>query len=302
MPVVTIVMCCYNSEQYIRETIDSVLGQSFEDFEFLIWNDGSTDSTEEIVKSYNDKRIRYYYHENTGIGVARSLATSKARGQYVAVIDSDDICLPDRLQKEYDFLESHSKYVLVSSQMIYINEIGEEIGYSYSVLLDCVIRRKMSENSVISHSGCMYRKSIYDKVGGYSGIVLGEDHVLFSRMMKFGKAYILPYPLVKYRIRSMSLMHSVKNNNYMPILCAFRRKMINDVVISDDDVATYNRLYLLSRKTLNSPDQSSSPQEYKSVENALFLKIQPLFGEHNAKKMIVLAKNVLFVLYYFFRR
>ena len=302
MTRISVIMCCCNSEQYIKETIESVLNQTFSDYEFIIWNDGSEDSTETIVKSYNDERIKYYYHENTGIGVARSLAATKAQGRYVAIIDSDDICLPDRLEKEFDFLDKHPKYALVSSQMIYINEIGEEIGYSYSVLCDYVIRRKMSENSVISHSGCMYRKSIYDKAGGYSGIVLGEDHVLFSRMMKYGKAYILPYPLVKYRIRSMSLMHSVRNNNYMPILGAFRRKMINDGVITNDDVVTYNRLYLLSKKALDNQDSSNSSREYKSVENSLLLKIKPLFGERNAKQMIVSAKNLLFVLYYFFRR
>jgi glycosyltransferase involved in cell wall biosynthesis len=301
MANVSVVMCCYNAEQYIQETIESVLGQTYTDFEFIIWNDGSTDTTETIIKSYHDSRIKYFYHENTGVGIARFLAGNMAGGQYIAIIDSDDICLPDRIEKESSFLDTHQDYVLVSSQMIYISQNGEQLGRSFSVLSDYVIRRKMADNSVISHSGCMYRKSIYDKVGGYSGIVLGEDHVLFSKMMKYGKVCILPYPLVKYRIRDLSLMHVVQGNAYMPILNAFRRKMINDEVIFDEDVTAYNHLYLLSRKSTVGFRKSSDVNRHVSLEERFMGLLKPLLGEVLANRTIVSLKNFFFVVYYALR-
>lgn len=301
MAKISVVMCCYNSEQYVKDTIESVLSQTYADFEFIIWNDGSTDTTEAIIKSYHDSRIKYFYHENTGIGIARFLAGNRAEGQYVAIIDSDDICLPDRIEKEALFLDTHQDYVLVSSQMIYISQSGEKLGHSFSVLSDYVIRRKMTDNSVISHSGCMYRKSIYDKVGGYSGIVLGEDHVLFSKMMKYGKVCILPYPLVKYRIRDLSLMHVVQGNAYMPILDAFRRKLIDDEVISDEDVAAYNQLYLLSRKSTDGLHRPSDANRHLSFEERLMGWLMPLFSETFANRTIVSLKNFFFVVYYALR-
>lgn len=295
-------MCCYNSEQYIKETIDSVLGQTYEDFEFIIWNDGSVDSTEEIVKSYNDDRIKYFFHENTGIGLARSLALKQAQGQYVAIIDSDDICLANRLESEVAFLEKYQDYVVVSSQIILINEYSEEIGYSYSFLYDKVIRKKMLAASVMAHSGCMYRKSIYDKVGGYSGIVLGEDHVLFSRMMKYGKAYNLPDPLVKYRIRNMSMMHSVMNNAYLPILNEFRQKFIDDVNISDEDVVIYNRLYSMSKRPVKDAQTGSFAScKNKRIEDFLLDCLRPILGERLSKRIIVYIKSLLFYVYYSLR-
>ena len=78
--LVSVVMCAYNAEKYIGETIRSVLNQTYRKFEFIIWNDGSTDSTESIVKSFKDDRIRYFYHANTGLGMALNLACKEVRG------------------------------------------------------------------------------------------------------------------------------------------------------------------------------------------------------------------------------
>ena len=119
-PLLSVVLCTYNDERYIAKTINSVLSQSLSDFEFIIWNDGSTDRTEEIIKSFADKRIKYYFHSNTGLGTALALACKEARGKYIARIDGDDLCLPYRFEKEIGFLDSHPDYVLVSSSVLYM--------------------------------------------------------------------------------------------------------------------------------------------------------------------------------------
>ena len=109
---ISIVMCVYNGSKYISESIKSALNQSFKNFELIIINDGSTDTTEKIVKSFNDRRIRYYYQKNQGAAASRNYGIKNSRGQYIAILDSDDICLPERLEKQYYFLENNPDYIV----------------------------------------------------------------------------------------------------------------------------------------------------------------------------------------------
>ena len=122
---ISVVMSCYNSERFLRQSIDSILMQSYREFEFIIWNDGSTDSTEEIIKSYHDERIRYFYAPNQGLGSALAAACKEARGRYIARMDDDDIAMPNRLDKELAFLELHPDYILVSCLCEFITEEGK---------------------------------------------------------------------------------------------------------------------------------------------------------------------------------
>lgn len=104
-PAITVTIPAYNNEPVIAETIQSVLDQTFEDFELIIVNDGSTDRTEEVIKSFKDARIHYYTQENRGASDATNQAILKSRGKYIAILAGDDVCYPDRFQKEYDYLE-----------------------------------------------------------------------------------------------------------------------------------------------------------------------------------------------------
>ena len=104
-PLVSVVLCTYNTEKYIAEAIESILAQTYTNFEFIVWDDGSTDNTRRVVESFNDNLIHYYYHENTGLGMALKLACEKAHGKYIARMDSDDISLPARLEKEVNYME-----------------------------------------------------------------------------------------------------------------------------------------------------------------------------------------------------
>lgn len=109
MPRVTVAMPVYNDGSYIREAIDSILAQTFKDFELLIVNDGSTDDSAAIIASYNDKRIRVLQHKkNCGRPYARNTALDAAEGKYLAWMDSDDIALPKRLQTQVDFMDTHT--------------------------------------------------------------------------------------------------------------------------------------------------------------------------------------------------
>ena len=126
LTLVSIVMNCYNSDKYLKEAIDSIYAQSFDNWEIIFWDNGSTDNSASIAKSYDD-RLKYFFVENTTpLGEARSLALKEAKGDYVSFLDCDDVYLPDKISIQLN--EMQSKNALLSyGGWIKINEEGEEI-------------------------------------------------------------------------------------------------------------------------------------------------------------------------------
>ena len=125
LPLVSVVMPVYNGEKYLKEAIDSVLSQSYQNIELVIVNDGSTDSGSQIVKKYTDPRIRFVENEsNSGIVYSRNKGLESATGKYVATLDSDDIALPDRIEKQVLFLENNSEYGMCGTFFSTIDSAG----------------------------------------------------------------------------------------------------------------------------------------------------------------------------------
>lgn len=284
-PLVSVVLCTYNDEKYIKETIDSVLCQTFIDFEFIIWNDGSTDSTENIVKSFEDGRIRYFYHENTGLGKALALACKEARGKYIARIDGDDICMPCRLEKEVDFLESHHDVVLVSSSVVYIDDEGKEIGKSYPWTWN----RNLKRNVNIVHPAAMFRRDVYEQTCGYQDIKSAQDRILWSKMAKFGKFSNIETPLIKYRWVPTSLSHSIDSKSpYSRALEIVRKKMCSDSEISPVDIELHNQLYMLAK----AQGKGKEGDYHLSIEEIIHRQIKFFFGDKIATSFVCFLKNI----------
>jgi glycosyltransferase involved in cell wall biosynthesis len=129
-PKVSVVMSVYNNESYIREAVESVLNQSFKDFEFIIINDGSTDRTREILTSYTDERIRLFDQENRGLTISLNRGLSLAKGSYIARMDGDDISDPERFAEEVRFLEQNEKIGLIGTYAHRIDEQGRIVSLS----------------------------------------------------------------------------------------------------------------------------------------------------------------------------
>ena len=124
---ISVVMSVYNSEKYIIEAIESVLSQTFNDFEFIIVNDGSTDNSLSLIKSINDPRIKIIDQENKGLSKALNIGINIAKGKYIARLDADDIALPTRFEKQYKFLENNPECVALGTEAIYTTEDGKEL-------------------------------------------------------------------------------------------------------------------------------------------------------------------------------
>ncbi len=121
-PKVSINICCYNSQRFIRETLKSVLAQSYTDFEIVIIDDGSIDNTKNIIESFSDPRIRYFYQENQGLSASRNKAVALSKGQFIALLDHDDIWEPDKLRLQIKLLDSDVEIGVVFSDGYAINE------------------------------------------------------------------------------------------------------------------------------------------------------------------------------------
>ena len=222
-PKISVIMSAYNADKYLGECVESVLSQTFIDFEFIIVNDYSTDKTSEILNFYSDKDSRVKIINNVkNIGLTKSLnkAFKESRGEYVARMDADDICILERFQKQVDFLESNKDYVLVGSWMIIINEEGEEIDHWDSEVDNEKIKIKLIRYNPLFHPSIMMRSNSLNKVEGYNDDWrYAQDYELYFRLSRLGKFSNLPEYLLKYRFSKKSITAS---KNTSQALCALR--------------------------------------------------------------------------------
>lgn len=195
-------MPVFNTKKWLGEAVESILHQTFTDFEFIIVDDCSTDGSYELLQEYaqKDKRIKLYKNEkNSGVAFTKNRAIRLSTTDYLASQDSDDVSFTERLQMQYDFLEKNKDFAVVAGNNLIIDETGKQIGQrKYSDHIRAVILKK----SPVSHPTTMIRKSHFLAVGGYANIPYVEDYDL--RVKLFVKGYKiknLSKNLLKYRIR-----------------------------------------------------------------------------------------------------
>jgi glycosyltransferase involved in cell wall biosynthesis len=198
-------MPTYNSGKYISQAIRSILNQTFNDFEFLIIDDGSIDNTEEIVKSIKDSRILYKKIYHKGISEALNYGISLASGEWIARMDSDDISAENRLEKQYNYLRTNPETVICSSYYNLITDNGRFIGVRKLPVTDIEIKEVIEKWSPFCHPSVVFKKEIALKSGGYPNAKGIEDWELWKNLVRYGKAYNIPDTLLNYRIRNDSV-------------------------------------------------------------------------------------------------
>ena len=210
-PKVSLIMKVYNGEKYLREAIDSVLAQTFTDYEFIIMDDASSDSSVEIIESYSDSRIRLIRNEkNLGIVAGQNLLISEAKGEYIAVMDCDDISYPTRLEKQVDFLDTHPNYVLCGTSRNEIKDGSVTEDFKLRRLKPETLRFALFFTNPITHSSLMFRASMYKEEGiSYGPEKVAEDYGAIVDMAKNHPVAILPERLVAYRIVASSVSNTM---------------------------------------------------------------------------------------------
>lgn len=264
-PKITVVMPVYNSEKYLRDTIKSVLCQTFGDFEFLIINDGSTDKSLEIIKSFSDSRIRIVNREKN-IGLQKNLfdGVGMAKGEYIARMDSDDICLPYRFSEQIKFMDSHSEIGICGS---WYKTIGAESFVHKPPVRSEDIKANMLFYTSLAHPSVMMRTELLKKFNlNYNQeIPYCEDYDLWWRSVQCFPIANIPKVLLFYRIHPESIFQAnrqaVRDVGYR-----LRAGMLKKIGIeqSEEEKRLHNFL---------KPAENESLSDYLDKEEAWLLKI-----------------------------
>lgn len=203
-PKVTVLMPVYNGEKYLRESMESILSQTFEDFELLVIDDGSTDSSREIVSSYGDARIKLVENgDNLGVVESLNRGVQLARGKYIARMDCDDISFPERLDYQVKEFERNKGLGVCGSWTLEFQEDGRSYLKVYETENDKV-KSEIIFNSPIAHSSAMFRRSLVEKLGVLyrSSLKDAEDYDLWVRASKVTGMSNIPRALLRYRIHT----------------------------------------------------------------------------------------------------
>jgi glycosyltransferase involved in cell wall biosynthesis len=209
LPAITVLMPVYNGDKYLNEAIDSILNQTFSDFEFLIIDDCSTDQSIHQVKSYNDPRIKFIINKkNMGQSKTLNVGLNLAKGKYIARMDQDDISMPERLKKQFEFMENNSNVDVCGS---WLQLMGKYNGILELETKSEKIKINLLTNENLAHPTVMIRKRTLVKYDlnynpAYS---VAQDYDLWVRMFEYCSFANLPEPLLKYR------MHDNQNSNIL---------------------------------------------------------------------------------------
>ena len=204
---ITVLMPVYNAEKYIAEAIHSVLDQSFKDFELLIINDGSRDSSIDIIRSFTDQRIVVVNQHNYGVAAALNTGIKLARGEFIARFDADDICYYRRLEEQYGFMKTNPDYVLIGSGADYVDQDGEFLFYNGNLgHSNEEIRNSIRVNCPFIHSTVFYNTSLVRELGGYETRAHHfEDYFLWIKLIERGKVLNFNKPLIAVRLNPESI-------------------------------------------------------------------------------------------------
>jgi glycosyltransferase involved in cell wall biosynthesis len=251
VPKISVVMPVYNGERYLREAVESVLDQSFSDFEFVIINDASTDKTGEMLSEFarQDERIVILQNEeNLGLTGSLNKGIDRARGEYIARQDADDISLPERFKKQVALLDSNPEVVLVSCNIEKINAEGNPLGIMKRSCSDNLVAwYLLFYNRLAGHSQVMFRRKTFNMLGGYSKkYPYCEDYELWCRMTGVGTVTILPEVLLQQRFHatSVSVMKQAEQKQDVLNLARWNIKQLSNLDLSLAEIEDLNTFWM----------------------------------------------------------
>jgi len=207
-PLVSVVMVVCNVERFLAQSIESILGQTFRNFEFIILDYGSTDDTKAIVSRYaaKDGRIKLRETPHCGLAEARNTVSFLAQGRYIAVMDADDVSMPDRLQWESTFMEAHPEIGVVGGAIQWIDGTGKALRVDSRPTHDEEIKKVLLDHYPFCHSSLLMRRDAFVRAGGYrAAFAPAEDYDLALRMSEHCKCANLEQVVLGYRIHATQL-------------------------------------------------------------------------------------------------
>lgn len=300
--LVSIIMPVYNAEKFLSISIESILNQTYKNFEFIIINDGSLDDSKKIIQTYlYDKRIKFYSLKKRGIVVCLNYALKKSKGDYIARMDADDISHHKRLEKQVNFLNHKTSYDIVGSGAKYIGSISffSKLVHLSSNYCKALI---VFKNPFI-HPSIMIRKKTLNSLGGYKNYFKSEDYELWSRLFERFKGGNLKENLIKYRIHTNQ--HGLDDKgkeNYVKLIqkkwlkklniknleikikTHYKLSTFNEKFIFDKNFKNYEKYlsWILTLKRLNNKN-IFDVNSFNNILLVYYLGITLLFAGHGLK-------------------
>lgn len=251
-PKITVVMPVYNGEKYIREAIDSILNQTFSNFELLIIDDGSTDNSVKIIKTYKDKRINLIHNfKNMGLVFTRNRGLLESKTEYIALLDCDDIAHHARLEKQHSWLEKNTDFGLIGSWVELIDLNGKSTKITWKEALKpeeipCFLLFK----NCFTQSAIMIRKSALPKEY-YRNFAPAEDFDLWVRIAQKWKTWNLPEILTKYRKHQDGISARQKEIQNQSISKIISWQLFNlEIIPTPEDLEIHQTNYFYSGKNV----------------------------------------------------
>ena len=217
-PLVSILMNCYNAEEFINNAIQSVLNQKYKNWELVVWDDASSDNTVYKIKKFNDKRIKLFTNQiHLGLGKSRVDATKELNGSLVSILDSDDYYHPDKLIKQVEIFEKFPNVSICATWVKVFNENHELVYLINGKLENSKLKEKLIFVNLLAHSSIMYRKNAAQKVGWYSNsLEYSQDYDLTLKLIKNDEIYLIRN-ILTYIIDRKKSMTNLKSLNSIVI-------------------------------------------------------------------------------------
>jgi glycosyltransferase involved in cell wall biosynthesis len=208
--LITVILPVFNAGEFLYECLESIAKQSYENFEVIAIDDASSDDSYQILKDFSkkDKRFKVFRNKkNLGVSKTQNIALSKAKGQYVAIMNADDVMYEGRLEKQIEFLKKNTDYVLVGGQVEMIDENGDVLREKEFPTSDAEIKEKMYLHNPIQHSTMMVNRELLPKgmIWYSEDMEVSEDIDFLFKTMQYGKFANLEEKVIKYRVHSQSL-------------------------------------------------------------------------------------------------
>ncbi|MBE9126713.1 MULTISPECIES: glycosyltransferase [unclassified Coleofasciculus] len=211
MPQISVIIPAYNASKTIKETVESVLNQTFSDFELIVINDGSTDSTSEIISTIKDERLKVFSYPNTGVAASRNRGVSQALGEYISFLDADDLWTPDKLETQLKALQENPPAAVAYSWTDWIDEFGQFLrpGGHFTENGDVYVKLLLKD-FIESGSNPLIRRQALTEVGGFDeSLAFAEDWDLWLRLAAQYSFVAIPSPQILYRISPNSASFNV---------------------------------------------------------------------------------------------
>lgn len=254
-PNITVLLPAYNASKYLSEAIESILAQTYTNFEFLIINDGSSDNTIDIINSYKDDRIKVISRENKGLIATLNEGIDAASTEIIARMDADDVSFPNRLETQYNYLQQHTDLVLVGSEANVTDKDGSFLfilkpaGYTHQEIVNNIMTA-----CPFNHPSVMFRKEAVIKAGYYPDkAITFEDHLLWKNLITIGNVANIQEVLLNYRLNpeSVTMDERWRGKRFLEL----REKSLQNGYVTDDD---FNELESIISSQNNSKYKQAS--------------------------------------------